>query len=344
MGWFHETIKFNSKYDECYLFEIIYDIAKLDFIRVIIDEVYDSTVYQLMFVYKDYMNCDNLFGINITSYDDGLAYFTNGRIYINDSQNVLRYYQSRVDEINFNYTICFKFIKMFFDINIPNREFLINVNRIIANHIVNFLTSIGFACRTNLIDGLAEIAIDTQSEDTAFLLHNYLFNINWYECLKPLNAIFSSVKIMSDNNSSVKEIRLSSDVKNSLTIELSNDKSVVLRLWLDNSMLVYLYNENKVETYDGWEFAPQLKYIYTNPKWNKMPIHEFKVYGLKQVFHVHDKHLPLMQLNLLRVDGFRINGSEFWFENPQYVEIPFQSLNSPLWNKYVLSQLSGDWQ
>jgi hypothetical protein len=149
---------------------------------------------------------------------------------------------------------------------------------------------------------------------------------------------------MSDNNSSVKEIRLSSDVKNSLTIELSNDKSVVLRLWLDNSMLVYLYNENKVETYDGWEFAPQLKYIYTNPKWNKMPIHEFKVYGLKQVFHVHDKHLPLMQLNLLRVDGFRINGSEFWFENPQYVEIPFQSLNSPLWNKYVLSQLSGDWQ
>jgi len=340
VDWTNENIRFNSKYDESYFVQIISSIARLDFVRINVDEFKNSTVYQFMFVYRNYSNVGNLFGLNVTTYDDGLSYITNGRVYINDSSNILRFFSPRTDEINFDYTISFKFIHMFYDIDIPNREFLFDVMQIVVNRVIDYLTSLGFSCRLDLLDGLAEILIDTQSEETAFLLHNFLFNANWEECLKPLSGIISTAQIKSENNSSVKEIRLSSKVKNDLVIEILNNKSVILRLWLTSGLIVYVYNEDKTEIYDGWEFMPQMKCIYTNPKWNIEPIWEFKVYGLKQVFTVHDKHLPLMRLNLLRVDGFKINGIEYFFADPQYVEIPFQHLDSALWNKWILTQLT----
>ena len=342
VDWVGENIQFNSKYDESYFIQIISSVAQLDFVRVGIDAFKNSSVYQFMFVYRNHSNVGNLFVLNVTTYDDDLSYISNGHIYLNDSQNILKYYTPRIDEINFEYTISFKFIHMFYDVEIPNHEFLFDVMQIVANCVVDYLTSLGFACRLELLDGLAEIAIDTQSEEIALLLHNFLFNANWEECLKPLSNIISSAQIKSENNSSVKEIRLSSGVKNDLVIEISNNESVILRLWLTNGLIVNVYNEDKTETYDGWEFLPQMKYIYTNPKWNVEPIWEFKVYGLKQVFAVHDKHLQLMRLNLLRVDGFKINGIEYFFADPQYVEIPFQHLDSALWNKWMLTQLDGD--
>lgn len=342
MDWAANNIKFNSKYDESYFLDIISSIKILDFVRVKMDEFQNSIVYQFMFVYRNHLNYGNFAGFNVTSYDDGLAYITNGRICVNDSENILQFYPVDTNEINENNIISFKFIRMFYDVQIPHDEFTFNILQIISNQIVNYLTSLGFSCRVNNMDDFVVIFIHTQSESAAASICGYLFNINWEECLESLNGIIASARIISNQNKQIKDIYLSSNVENDLTIKISNDelesKSVVLEISLTNQLIVDLYNGYKTEVYDGWEFLPQLKYVYSNPNWNVEPIYEFKVIGLKQVFPIHDKYLPLMDHNILRVDGFIINGIEYRFYDPQFVAIPFRTLNSAFWNKYVLNQ------
>jgi hypothetical protein len=334
--WVEENINFNSMYDKSYLISVIDSIQKLEFVRVKNIEFCDAVVTQNVFVYRNHTDHSNFFIVYITTYnDDGLAYITNGSVYCNDEHNKLILYPPS-KKLNFDYLTCFKFIRMYDDVPIPNTSFGHDILQIVGQEIVNYLSNMGFACQSETFAGCTDITIPVGDVQIASEISNFLFNLNWTDCLKDVDNIISTVEIKLRSNSKVRKIRLSSDMS-ILNIEIVSNNSVTLRLWLANPTVVDLFNNNRTEVYDGWELAPQLKHIYTNPKWTIKPVKSFKVFGLKQVFDVNSKYLPLHDLNIMRVDGFEINGVQYFFGSPQYVEIPFRPLNSALWNKWVLT-------
>jgi hypothetical protein len=331
-----QGIKFNCKLDECYLHERFEMIKQFQKAFVTVDEFHGSKIVNLQIGCQDVFNNNRLLEIRITSYDDGLSYITNGYIFVNDICNTLVEYKPTWGSPNFDYYISFKFIHAYADTESPDSQFTNAILRIIAQHIINRLSQIGFACETTLFNGLATIRI--QIVKYVEQLHKYLLNLDWKACLQSLNNIISFIQLKSDYQI-ITEIDLQSTVNNGLIIELTrHDDAVMIELRLTNKSITSLFNDRQV--YDGWEFMPLWQHVYSNPKWNIEPIYDFQIYGLKQIFKIHDKYLPLRS-QVVRIDGFKINGNEYYFMSPQYVG-EIRGLDCWFWNKQVLMSLRGD--
>ena len=261
---------------------------------------------------------------------------------------------------NFNRK-CFKFIQMDDNVYIPNFQFNQNFLLMVQNHIANYLTLLGFACELQNTSSLFNIVIPVEFGRNEII--KFLQSLDWSEVLKPFANVFRKVVVQyksTDNGKYIIKKRYV-DIDNNtnsnydnyndndkrcnlyITIMTESVDNIIIELTTNQDFFALFINEldDKINDYNvlnGWDFIPQLQPFYTKLEYCKNPVTDFKIYGKKQIFKIHDKYLPLMWLNLIRINGFKINNTEYWFDTPKYVSNNF-NIYGPNINAYRVSKL-----
>jgi hypothetical protein len=349
-----ENIKFISKYDEiCFLanFNNNFNNNAVKRIDGAVVRQHGVNVYTFEIHHRGKYGLE-MNKCRITTYPDGYTYLTNGAVFTATNDNRL----IMVDEPNTDYNFAlslhdnFKFIRLNNDITIPHFNFFNQIIRMVSDTIVRHLTSLGFAAEREFHGDGVDITIRITEEKQAVC--NFLVTRNWKEILKPFKNIISILRIkIIDKTNDVYTydvddlfIRFNSRINNklSMTFKVEDDNLITIKLIGESAYTVYEINKlySETEEYDGWSFMPQLKPFYTDSKWCRQPIYEFKVYGKKQFFKVHENYLPIMNLGILRIDGFRINGIDYRYDVPQYCNSLFEIPNTADWNTYAFQTVS----
>ena len=332
-------ISFASRYDEITFFGILRE-NKISNIKCHVGEQFGSQIYTF--------NTSNRLRL-VTYCDDGLTYLNNGRVMLPDKNNVLNLCsEPPVDYVfnNFNRK-CFKFIQMDDNVHIPNFQFNQNFLMMVQNHIANYLTSLGFAVQMRNGMTIADIIIPIEKDRDKVLQFLRLFN--WAKVLKSFANIIGRVNLrfaVYGNNDETQEIIIGGENKLPLDIIVTTEgtDSIVIQLNGHQKSFVHLINElhdeqnGDYDVYNGWDFMPKLKPFYTKSYLCQNPIYSFNIYGKKQIFKIHDKYLPLMNLQIIRINGFRINDVEYWFNVPQFVDRIFGKYIAYI-NAYQISKL-----
>jgi hypothetical protein len=338
-------ITFASKFDETnFIGKFQYNFNILD-IKMRVDEYLKSKVYT--FCTSIQSNDTTLFLKNrFTVYaDDGYAYFTNGRVLIPDlANNKLHVFPEPKGDFSYinASNICFKFIWMNTDVTIAHQHLNNQLIRMMRNHIANYLNNIGFAC----VNGDFFITMFV-SETEILPIFNFLKSLDWREVMNPFANILRKISVkFHGERKQYKHIDINKDLtKLTLVIEIriSVDR-IEISLYFKNAFFGFALNDmfynidGGYQIYDGWKFLPLLQPIYTNNQWCKNPIVDFKIYGRLQMFKIHPKYLPLMQLDVMEINGFQINGIDYIMGTPQFVDLNFP-LESIGWNTYRMKQI-----
>jgi hypothetical protein len=182
-------------------------------------------------------------------------------------------------------------------------------------------------------------------------VYDYLSKLDWYQILLPFKHLFSKLVLKTDSGE--KQFELNSLIPSELQITLHYHGNTLhhhgnnLMIEIDfNNDKDYFKNvfdcDNSYDTIDGWSLFPQLKALYTQRRFTCSPVQKFVIYGKVPRIQVHEKHMPIWQVSVFKLFGFKLNDFEYWFKQPIYVNRFYspRHVDAEKWNTYLADNLN----
>jgi hypothetical protein len=279
----------------------------------------------------------------VTYQSDGLTYFAHGRILSSNNSELWSSPEPALPLFSFVNSgfLVFRFIRfdtdVFLDLRVKHQ-----ILSVIQNFVANYLTNLGLSVSSNPVTDHATISIFVLSENRN-RIYNFLSSIDWYNLLSPFKHLFSKLIIQNLATRRVYDFNniFSTELQINLYYRNSTDEVVIEIDFYDANYFKNIYeSENSYDEINGWDLMPQLKPFYTSAKFTTNPVENFVIYGKVPQIQIHEKYLPIWRAGVLKVFGFKINDSEYWFKQPIYVNrfLNLRRIDLISWNSYFTNR------
>jgi len=317
--------------------------------KMLKQEYNDATIFTYVLTYKLSDNSFVHLKHRVVTYQpDGLTYFVYGKVLtsVGSELDVIpEPADSLFSFVNSDY-LFFKFLRfdtdVFLNLGIKNQ-----VLSVIQNYVLNHLTNLGLSCSAEQIINTASITIFVSSEKYD-RLYDFLASLDWYSLLLPFKHLFSKLILKTTSTEKVFDFNhvLPNPTDLQLTFryygEASNNITIEINFQADDYFKNIYESENTYDEIDGWSLMPQLKPFYTQRRFTSNPIYNFVIFGKVPQITIHEKYLPIWRASVLKLFGFKINGTEYWFKRPLYVNRFFRPrfAESTNWNSYLSNHVT----